>query len=239
MASCTNCQEPTSKNYCSNCGQPVNLKRIDAHYVIHEIEHVLHFEKGIFYTIKELLIRPGTSVKEFISLNRSRLVKPIIFIILCSLAYSLALHFFHVEDGYVSLNETNSSATRKISEWVKTHYGYANIIIGIFSALWIKLFFRKYQYNFFEILILLCFLMGVGMLISAAFVTFEGLTHISVMQISGVIFFIYCGWGIGQFFDRKKPMNYLKAIIAYILGMATFGLLIPLLGLLIDQFSKH
>jgi predicted acetyltransferase len=37
-----------------------NLKRIDGHYIIHEIEHVLHFERGNLYTVRELITKPGT-----------------------------------------------------------------------------------------------------------------------------------------------------------------------------------
>jgi len=108
MTNCKNCDNVITGNFCSNCGQPVKLERIDRHYIVHEINHVLHFEKGIFYTIKELLIRPGQNVREFISENRSRLVKPIIFIIVTSLIYSIIVHFFHVEDGYINMSDSEA-----------------------------------------------------------------------------------------------------------------------------------
>ena len=85
---CKNCKKETSENFCSNCGQPTSLKRIDGHYIIHEIEHVLHFERGILYTVKELLINPGQTIRNYILENRSRLVKPVIFIIVASLIYT-------------------------------------------------------------------------------------------------------------------------------------------------------
>jgi hypothetical protein len=108
---CKNCDTEASLNFCPNCGQPSILKRINGHYIIHEIEHVLHFEKGILYTIRELLLRPGENVRHFITENRNRLVKPIIFIIITSLIYTLVNHFFHIEDGYVNFDETKKSAT--------------------------------------------------------------------------------------------------------------------------------
>jgi len=33
------------------------IKRIDAKYLAHEIQHVLHFDKGFPFTFKEILIR--------------------------------------------------------------------------------------------------------------------------------------------------------------------------------------
>jgi len=64
--------------------------------------------------------------------------------------------------------------------------------MGIFIAIWTKLFFGKYSYNFFEILILLCFTMGMGMLIFAIFAIIQGLTKIDLMQIAGIVSIAYC-----------------------------------------------
>ncbi len=242
MITCINCNHPVTENYCAHCGQPVKIKRIDSHYIVHEIQHVLHVEKGIFYTIKELLIRPEKNVREFIAVNRNRLVKPVIFIIITSLMYSIAAHFFHVEDGYVSIKVEESgskSASVIISRWVQSHYGYANIIMGIFIAFWLKLFFRKYSYNIFEILILLCFVMGMGMLVLALFAVAEGIIGVKLMQIAGIIFFLYAMWAIGQFFDQRKLMSYVKAVAAYLLGMIMFTLGVLLLGYVIDLMVRH
>jgi hypothetical protein len=235
---CKNCNTEVTLNYCPNCGQPKQLKRINGHYIIHEIEHVLHFEKGILYTIRELLTNPGKNVQQFITENRNRLVKPIIFIIITSLIYSVINHFFHIEDGYVNYSETKASATSAIFNWVQQHYGYANIIMGVFIAAWVKLFFRKYQYNFFEILILLCFVMGMGMLIFSVFGIIQGLTHFNLMQVAGIAGFVYSAWAIGQFFDKKKIINYVKAFFAYLLGFITFALSILLTGSLVDMIIK-
>jgi hypothetical protein len=74
MTNCKNCNVPTDRKYYSNCGQAIHLKRIDGHYILHEIEHIFHFERGILYIIKELLIHPGQTVREFITDNRNRLL---------------------------------------------------------------------------------------------------------------------------------------------------------------------
>jgi hypothetical protein len=79
---CKNYNSEVLSKFCAECGQPLALKRIDTHYIAHEIEHLLHFERGILHTIKELCIRPGQTIRKYISENRSRLVKPIVFIII-------------------------------------------------------------------------------------------------------------------------------------------------------------
>lgn len=228
-----------SEEFCTNCKQTIKPKRIDAHYIIHEIEHVLHFERGILYTIKELLIRPGENIKYFISENRSRLVKPVIFIIVTSIIYTLINHFFHIEQSYIKIDGAKDSQFNAINNWVQNHYGYSNIIMGGFIAFWLKIFFKKYDYNFFEILILLCFVLGMEMLIFSVFAIFEGVTQFHLMQIAAVIVFAYFSWAVAQFFDKNRVASYFKALVSYILGMLTFGISIMILGVLMNLITHH
>lgn len=238
MTNCNHCNTEVAQHYCPNCGQAAKIKRIDGQYIIHEIEHVLHFERGILYTIRELISRPGKNVRNYLTENRSRLVKPVIFIIVTSLVYSLVSHFFHIEESYGKKGPITQSAVNTIFKWVQDHYGYANIIMGVFIALFLKLFFRKPGYNFFEILILLCFVMGMGMLIYAVFALIEGITHFHLMSPAGVVGIAYAVWAIGQFFEPKRALGYIKSFAAYMLGMMTFWLVGFLAGTLIDLIIK-
>ena len=231
---CKNCETEVIQNCCPNCGTPVVLKRINGQYILKEISSVLNFDRGILYTIRELLLRPGKNIQTFVLEDRNRLVKPIIFIIITSLIYTLAQQFLHFEDGYVNAGGFEESATTNIFGWIQKNYGYANIIMAIFIAGWIKVFFRKYEYNFFEILILLCFLMGIGMLIYTVFGLIESITKIQILQIGGMVALVYTSWAIGRFFDKNKKANYLKGFLSYLLGMITFFLAAIILGMGID-----
>ncbi|MCR9287276.1 MAG: DUF3667 domain-containing protein [Bacteroidetes bacterium] len=231
---CVRCNSELYGQFCSNCGHSQVIKRINREYILSEIGSVLNFDKGILYTIKELLVRPGLNIQKFILEDRNRLVKPIIFVIITSLIYTIAQQWLNFEDGYVNYSDSKDTAILTIFEWVQQNYGYANILMAIFIALWIKLFFRKYNFNFFEILILLCFVMGIGMLIYTIFGITESLTEFKVLQIGGLLGFVYVSWAIGRFFDKKKKINYLKGFLSYILGMLTFTLAAIALGTTID-----
>lgn len=228
-----------NEEFCSNCQQNLKPKRIDGRYILHEIEHVLHFERGILYTIRELLIKPGENIRHFISENRSRLVKPVIFIIVTSLIYTLINHFFHIEASYIKIDGGKDQQLNAINNWVQGHYGYSNIIMGGFIAFWLKIFFRKYDYNFFEILILLCFILGMEMLMFSAFAILEGVTKFHLMPIAAVIVFAYFSWAVGQFFDKSRAASYFKALASYVLGMITFGISIMILGALMNLIVHH
>ena len=233
---CKNCNTEIDYNFCPNCGQPKNLKRIDKQYIMHEIEHVLHFERGILHTVKELFTNPGKNIRKYLTESRTRLVKPVIFIFLTSLLYMLINNFFHIEDAYVNNNVFDNSLILKIINWIQSHYGYANLLTGIFIAIWLKILFKKYDYNFYELLIMLCFVMGISMIIFSVFALIEGLVHFKLLGFASIISFLYLILSIVSFFNDKNIGNYFKAIIAFLFGSITFYIIIIAIGATLDFF---
>ncbi|MEM9340950.1 MAG: hypothetical protein AAGA66_19605, partial [Bacteroidota bacterium] len=124
-----------------------------------------------------------------------------------------------------------------IFQWAQANYGYANIVIALFVAVWIKILFRKRGYNFFEILILLLFVFGMVMLIMSFFGAMEAFTDLNLMEYGAMITFFYTSWAIGQFFDGRKIINYLKAFLAYVLGMVLAVFTALMIGKFIDLMS--
>ena len=237
---CPKCNYQVDGKYCSNCGRPVELPRINGQYIQQEIGSVLSLQKGIFLTIWELLLRPGKNVRSFLREDRNRLMKPILFVIICSVVYSIAQQLLHFEDEYVnSIPEVKDSVILNIFEWIQRNYGYANIIIAFFIAFWTKLLFRKIGYNFFEILVLLFFVIGVGMLIYLIFGITESITNLKLFYIGGLIGVIYTAWAVVQFFGANKIVNYMKVILAYFLGILSFSISIVVLGTIIEIIMKQ
>lgn len=225
------------KEYCQNCGQLNQVKRIDGKYIMSELGSIFNFEKGILFTVKELLIRPGASIQTFVLQDRNKLVKPIVYIVVCSLFYTLLQSFLRFEDGYVnySFQGGEASTMEFLLNWVSSNYGYANLIMAIFIALWIRIMFKKSQFNMFEILILLCFVMGTAMLIFSFIGLLDSLVAFQILDKGFLLGFLYTAWAIGQFFDRKKFLSYVKAFFAYFLGVLTFSFAVLLTGLIIDK----
>ena len=235
---CNNCETEITLKYCPNCGKPATLKRIDGKYILHEIEHVLHVERGIFFTIKELFLRPGKGIHEYLTENRNRLIKPIIFVIISSLIYSVINNFFHVEDQYLQTQGLENTFTGKILGWMQANYGYMNILMSVFIAFFLKIFFKKEGYNFYELLIVLCFVSGISMLIFALFGLIEGLTHLKLMMYTGILSIAYLVWAIAQFFNKKNIGTYFKIIAAYFLGSILFFVLLFGIGILLEIIKK-
>ena len=213
------------------------LKRIDSAYLWNEIRSVLNFDKGLFYTIREILLRPGLTVKHFLYRDRSQLVRPLVFIILCSLMYSLSQQTFGFEDGYVGLSFGEQPSVEAVFEWISTHYGYSNILISICMGIWIRLFFSSDGFNFYEILILLCYIVGVGMLFFALFGIIDSFVDFMIVDKGFFLGMLYIIWSIANFFGQSRITNYLKAISAYFLGYITFSIVAICLGFLIGALS--
>ncbi|MCZ8284970.1 MAG: DUF3667 domain-containing protein [Bacteroidia bacterium] len=236
-------ESSVTKSVCSQCGQPAKLKRIDAHYISHEIQHLLHFEKGLLLTVKELLTRPGETIKEHLTVNRNRHIKPIPFLIFTSLIYTLISHYFHLNKAFEAQGAEaaalSKSSISTLFKWLEGHYGYANIMMGGLIALWIKVFFRRYQYNIFEITILLCFVMGEGMLLLAVETLVVGLIgNPMLLSFVGFIIWFYAAWAIGQFFENRKASGYIKAFLAYTLGSISFYAILFIIGIVYDLITR-
>lgn len=241
MTNCENCNNQISENYCPNCGQSAKLKRIDKHYISHEFLHLFHFEKGFFFNVKELLLRPGISIKEFLYKNRNKHMKPVPFLILTALLSTLAFHFTDTDKIYNEQIKIFAGKTKiyDILNWIEGHHGYANLINGFFIALSIKLFYRKYQYNLFEIIVLLCFVIGQSTFLLTITTIFLGTLNPTIYKtIAGIVNLGYSTWAIGQFFDNSKIWGFMKSFFVIIFGFFMTYIVIIVLGLTADLIIK-
>lgn len=60
---CKNCNKDINSRFCPDCGQPTSLKRIDAKYIVHEIEHMIHLNVEFYIlSVNSQLIQDKTFV---------------------------------------------------------------------------------------------------------------------------------------------------------------------------------
>lgn len=85
-SNCINCGravvDPDQK-FCPACGQPTPVHRIDWHFLGHELEHsVFHMDRGILYSLKELMLRPGHLMRAYLEGRRAKQVKPLLLLMI-------------------------------------------------------------------------------------------------------------------------------------------------------------
>ncbi len=211
-------------------------KRISLQYVLGEVGSVLSFQKGILYTIKELSIRPGKSIRTFLFEDRTKLVKPAFFLIFCSLVYTILQQFLRFEDSYFEEFQKDSTANNTIS-WVRGNWGYVNILTSLFFALSIRILFWRRKYNYFELLVLLFYVLGVTMLMYSVLGTIEASTGLEIYLVGAGISAVYMCWVVGQFYGKPYILNYTKSVLSYVLGWIFFTIATVILALLMRVFG--
>ncbi len=237
---CQNCTYPIKENYCPNCGIPTKIEKIDRNYALQEGINLFGFEKGFLFTIRELLLRPGQAVHDYLTKNRYKYTKPLAFLITASAIYTFVAHYLQIESVYQQDFEKKfqKASYLNVMHWMQDNYGYANILSTIFIILWIKLFFRKYHYNNYEIAVLLFFIMGEGMIILLMMpINAKYFGSAGFEMLLNIFSFSYIGWAIGQFFE-KKIFNYIKGFIAYMAGYLTLGFIAATVSTVYDVFLK-
>lgn len=220
--------------------QEILLERVDKKYAVEEFLNLIGYERGFLFTVRELLLRPGKLVHHYLNTDRNACTKPVTFLILSSVLYSLITGYLDVdmlsEEELKKQYGTNGG--NSVILWIQNNYGYANILMLIFIAFWTKIFFKKYSYNIYEIGVLLCFIMGEGMLWFSVHPIIVKLFTNSVLDtVFFSIVLIYLAWAIGQFFGGGFK-NYLKALFAYLLGFGSFEIIAILIGVAMDLIAK-
>src|SRR5215212_975070 len=96
MIICQNCGAEGDQMYCSSCGETLRAERISMHSLLDEVAHTFwHFEKGFLYTLKELLIHPGTTQRKYLSGIRLRYQKPFPLFAISVTFCAFALYFIN------------------------------------------------------------------------------------------------------------------------------------------------
>ncbi len=70
---CLNCGQPLSGRFCSYCGQSAHTRRLSIpHFIEHDLVHSFwHVDRGIFMTLRDVVIRPGHSALAYIGGKRA------------------------------------------------------------------------------------------------------------------------------------------------------------------------
>ncbi len=239
MLNCIKCQTEFSGAYCATCGSPKDVRRFDYAYILHEVQHALHLEKGFFYTVKELFVKPGSTISGFIAGNRLYHIKPFPFLILTSLFFTLTAKLVVMKMNTEHMAKLKDSTVSVALAWTQANWAYSNIIISIFIAFYLRLLFRKSGYNLIELLIMLTYLTAQSMLILG----FSNLLQYVfpsdwLATTLGIIPFLYIFWGMWQFFDKKNFSSMLSVLLSYFLGSATVIVLMLIICFSIDAFLK-
>lgn len=222
---CKNCGSSVSGNFCSNCGQSANTHKLNIHFILHDLQHGLfHFDKGILYTAKELLTRPGHTIREFIEGKRVRHFQPLSFVIVLATFYGLLYHYLIVVQSKAPFEPKNdiTGVSGRIVTWITEHFAFDCLILIITTTLVSYVIFKKKQYNFVEHLTLNTFTMGLLLVISLLPFPIIAILGDSATLLYGIIqqalLLVLMCWCYAQFFNTTSKIKIISlAILAFLI----------------------
>lgn len=206
---CLNCQQLLDSNFCPNCGQDAATHRFSIkHFFIHVfVNGIFQLEKGFFYTIKELFIRPGHSIREYIQGKRMKHFNYFTFLIL---VITIGLVFKEILDIEL-INTTHyfSSSQHMVTKFNKATNENPKLYTLIripFLALFSFWFFKKSQQNYTEHLILNIYKVCGELLIAIIFtflaIVLKGKLPSNYFIVgAAVVTLMYSTWFYHQYFS--------------------------------------
>lgn len=228
---CLNCNEITERNYCSNCGQKTDTHRINfKHFLVHDILHgVWHMEKGILFTIKEALTRPGKASLDYINGKRIKYYNVFyLIVLLVGLQLFLANYYEQLQTIYYpELHEKIQKMDQKSGAFLSDYSKILILSLIPFFALTSFTLFRKQKLNLSEHFILSGMIFLGIMLITLCFTILsfvEFLENFSTIatiidRLTPVILLLYISYGYYDAFQStySKSKLILKIIAFNIL----------------------
>lgn len=171
---CKNCDHIVEGNFCANCGQNAKVRGINATNFLQELsESVFQVNKGFFFTIKDLFVRPGECLIGYLEGKRQNVVKPITHAFALSTIYFL---LSQLTDGVTFLDdfitgwETADFAGLTSAEvhaqqlgifnWFAKHYSYTVLLMLPLYSLTSYLSFRKSGLNYLEHMVINAYIIG-------------------------------------------------------------------------------
>lgn len=243
---CKNCNRKIQENFCSFCGQKTKVGKINFVNFLNEVsESVFQIDKGFFYTLKELFVRPGHSIREYLEGKRKNHFKPIAYAITISTVYFLITQFGGGETildnavkGYENAMNDNELQSNKllVFKWFAKNYAYTTLLLIPLYSFASYLAFRRFGYNYLEHLILNAYIVGQQAIFYSIFALFSiNVTteknkdiFVSIAVLFSIIYAFYVFW---QFFHKSKRISIVfRSILTYVLYYFLFLLPIAIIS---------
>tara|TARA_R110002124_G_scaffold19133_6_gene77108 strand:- start:47 stop:1015 length:969 start_codon:yes stop_codon:yes gene_type:complete len=114
---CLNCHYVVENRFCSNCGQEnTNTRKTFHHLFIHFFEDLTHYENAFWKTIKNLLLKPATLTKAYLSGKRLSYLAPVRLYIFISFITFFLITVFPNRDSPPSNSNDDKAMVKTAKE---------------------------------------------------------------------------------------------------------------------------
>ena len=233
---CKNCNQIITENFCANCGQK-KYKKIDKKYIWDELQYtVFHTNKGLLYSIKNILKNPGKTSKEFIDGNRVNHYKPILLVfVLSGIATFISFKILNLKEvmsAYFSQQHINSNFMSDLISFMSSYNSILMLLYIPLFAITTKIAFRKWGHNYYEHIVMNAYILSFYTLISIIFVypimfffrhsptAFYNITQFSILLFPVILVLFF------KEFYKEKTLKSVILKVFGVLGLTILGYLI-------------
>lgn len=224
---CLNCNEEIAGKFCSNCNQATSTHRFSLSHVFkHDFIHgIFHFDKGFFYTIKELFSRPGHSIREYVQGKRAKHFNYFATIILLLTIGYFLKKWTKIEASALYDKTMVRGLFKVLKDYSKITVFLHIPIIAFASYLLFKKSKQNYTENIVLNLYLLCGVLTISLILIICMIFSDNKDFlVSVNYLLTVLTFLYVIIFYYQYFsvfDLKKYQLIIRVIIIAILYLLT------------------
>lgn len=170
-SACLNCAAPLTGPFCAQCGQDAHTQRFTWGYLLHEIPHsVWHVDKGLPYTIWEMLRRPGPTMRRYLAGQRVNLFRPLALVLLVAGIASFLILVLHVQVmPELPARTPAEQHTQAVSRIAMKYFAWFTVALLPGYALLSWALLRRLRYNFVEHFMANALVMGTVMVLQLLF----------------------------------------------------------------------
>lgn len=242
MKECKNCGAESDGKYCKNCGQETEIKRLEVKTIFHDVTHgILHWENSILRTFRYLLLKPGGTVRDYVSGLRKSYVKPFSYFIFIQTIFVILFHTmsgkYYAFASY-SIKDTgdNPGQAEQMQHLMSNYINYCNYFMPVFLALYLYLFFRKKAgINYAESLAGSFYWVGTTLVFSIVLMILS-LIDERIWGAGIMINSIFLLFAIIKYTNIKNFTGFIKSILTVFLSYITYGLFVGILLLLYTKY---
>ncbi|MBP6699215.1 MAG: DUF3667 domain-containing protein [Flavobacteriales bacterium] len=206
-ARCLNCDHMITGKYCANCAQRADTHRMSWRWLVHEVQHGwFHLDKGILYTAKAMLVRPGPAIREYLDGRRKRYFPPFTFLLLLVGLSSLVQHMIssRVSD-HLSETVTLEGQEVQMFQWFFDHQSAVLLAFTPVFALASYVMLQRYGRTLVEFVIACAFIGGQGLLIELLLLPLTPVVLGSDIGVGNVSIGIRAGMFISTMVGLHRP----------------------------------
>lgn len=196
--------------------------------LVEALDSILHLRKGLPYTLKQVITRPGVSVREYVDGHRVKWYRPLAYIMLMGLVTGVVMQLFEVEWAQVTADGVEEEGTalmqQRYNQLMAKNYTLFQIVMLPLYALASFLIFKSSKFNYAENLVLNCYVLGTTALISSLFMVVmyfvdDELIRACIMGGMMLLLLVYHVVSYVRFFQLKsKAAGIVLGVVSYLMS---------------------